>query len=105
MCPAYLLEPKQDNYYACLDDDIPPQAPSNVNPASGEGVLNAPCVPRNVHVDTHNGLTDPLAEQNNRSQRQIQAKQITLIIYLAHLFQRQGILSIAITTVVYDEAM
>jgi hypothetical protein len=42
MCPAYLLEPKQDNYYACLDDDIPPQAPSNVNPASGEGVLNAP---------------------------------------------------------------
>jgi hypothetical protein len=51
-------------------------------------------VPHNVHVDTHNGLTDPLAEQNNRSQRQIQATQITPIIYLAHLYQRQGILSI-----------
>jgi hypothetical protein len=40
--PAYLLEPNQDNYYSCLDDDIPPQAPSKDNPASGEGVLNAP---------------------------------------------------------------
>jgi hypothetical protein len=45
-------------------------------------------------VDTHNGLIDPLAEQNNRSQPQIQATQITPIIYLAHLYQQQGILSI-----------
>jgi hypothetical protein len=51
-------------------------------------------MPRNVHVDTHNGQTDPLAEQNNRSQGQIQATQITLIIYLAHLYQQQGILLI-----------
>jgi hypothetical protein len=39
---AYLLEPNQDNYYSCLDNDIPPQAPSKANPASGQGVLNAP---------------------------------------------------------------
>jgi hypothetical protein len=51
-------------------------------------------MPRNVHVDTHNGQTDPLAEQNNRSQQQIRATQIALIIYLAHLYQRQGIVSI-----------
>jgi hypothetical protein len=42
MRPAYLLETNQDNYYSCLDDHIPPQAPSKANPASGEGVLNAP---------------------------------------------------------------
>jgi hypothetical protein len=41
MRPAYLLEPNQDNYYSCLDDDIPPQALSKANPASGEGVLNS----------------------------------------------------------------
>jgi hypothetical protein len=35
--------------------------------------------------------TDPLAEQNNQSQRQIQATEIN---YLAHLYQQQGILSI-----------
>jgi hypothetical protein len=42
MRPAYLLELNQDNYYSCLDNDIPTQAPSKANPASGEGVLNAP---------------------------------------------------------------
>jgi hypothetical protein len=36
-----------------------------------ERVMMPPRVPRNVHVDTHNGLTDPLTEQNNRSQWQI----------------------------------
>jgi hypothetical protein len=41
MRPPYLLEPNQDNYYSCSDDDIPPQALSKANPASGEGVLNA----------------------------------------------------------------
>ncbi len=42
MRPAYLLEPNHDNYYSCLDDDLPPQALSKANPASGEGVLNPP---------------------------------------------------------------
>ena len=43
MRPAYLLEPNHNNYYLCLDDDdTPPQALSKANPASGEGVLNAP---------------------------------------------------------------
>jgi hypothetical protein len=41
MRPAYLLEPNHDNYYSCLDDDGPPQAPSKASPASGEGVLKA----------------------------------------------------------------
>jgi hypothetical protein len=42
MRPAYLLEPNRDNYYSCLDDDLPPLTPSKANPTSGEGVLNAP---------------------------------------------------------------
>ena len=49
-------------------------------------------------MDPHNGLTGPLAKQNNRSQCQSQALQITTIIYLAHLYERQGILSIANST-------
>jgi hypothetical protein len=42
MRPAYLLEPKNDNYYSCLDDDISPQALSKPKPTSGEGVLIGP---------------------------------------------------------------
>jgi hypothetical protein len=42
MRPAYPLEPNHDNYYSCLDDDLPPQALSKANPTSGEGVLNPP---------------------------------------------------------------
>jgi hypothetical protein len=74
-----------------------PPAPNDPSPPMN-GAIVVPCKVmrevRNVHVDTHNELTDPLAEQNNRSQRQIQATQITPIIYLAHLYQRQGIFSI-----------
>jgi hypothetical protein len=42
MHPAYLLEPNHDNYYLCLDDDLPPQSLSKAHPANGEGVLNPP---------------------------------------------------------------
>ncbi len=41
MRPAFPLHPNHDNYYSCLDDDGPPQAPSKASPASGEGVLKA----------------------------------------------------------------
>jgi hypothetical protein len=66
MRPAYFLEPNQDNYYSCLDNDIPPQAPSKANPTSGEGVLNAPALATQLTCG-HSQRTDRPAYTHNLS--------------------------------------